>query len=129
MDAIENAAYVSVGRACGFASLAVFCVVFGLSYEPILAARAGAVLCLLLTAILAVYAHWAPRRPYKRTELWLILAKDKRPPAAVAQEIIGRTLHETYLWFAKQAALVALVFWAVSLMFQLFGITEFWSDV
>lgn len=129
MDAIENAAYISVGRACGFAGLAVFCLVFGLSYEPILAARTGAIMCLLLAVVLAIYAYRAPQRPYKRTELWLILAKDKRPPSDFAQEVIGRILHDTYLWFAKQAAVVAVVFWGVSLVFQLFGITEFWTDV
>jgi len=126
MDAIENAAYVSVGRACGFAGLAVFCVMFGLSFEPILAARAGAVLCLGLTVILALYAYYAPARPYKRTELWLILAKDQRPPAEFAQDVIGRTLRDTYAWFAKQTAIITAVLWVVSVVFRLLGITEFW---
>ncbi len=126
MDAIENAAYVSVGRACGFAGLAVFCIMFGLSFEPILAARAGAVLCLALTAILALYAYHAPARPYKRTELWLILAKDQRPPAAFAQDVIGRTLRDTYAWFAKQTGIITAVLWVVSVVFRLLGITEFW---
>ena len=41
MEAIENAAFISVGRACGFVGLAVFCIVFGLMYDPVFAARAG----------------------------------------------------------------------------------------
>lgn len=129
MDAIRNAAYVSVGRACGFAGLAVFCVMFGLSFEPILAARAGAVLCLMLAVVLSAYAYFAPTRSYKRTELWLILAKDQRPPKAFAQDVIGRALQETYAWFAKQAGLVAIILWAVSVLFQLLGITEFWVSL
>lgn len=129
MDAIENAAHVSVGRACGFAGLAVFCIMFGLSFEPILAARAGAILCMGLAVILSLYAYRAPTRPYKRTELWLILAKEQRPPAAFAQEVIGRALHDTYSWFAKQTAIIAAVLWVVSLLFRLLGITEFWTGL
>lgn len=128
MDAIENAAYVSVGRACGFAGLAIFCVVFGLSFDPVLAARTGAGLCLGLSLILAAYAYRAPTRPYKRTELWLILAKDKRPPAAYAQHIIGLALRDTYTWFARQTAIITLVFVAVSVLLQLFGVEEFWTS-
>ncbi|MDH3738924.1 MAG: hypothetical protein OER92_07000, partial [Alphaproteobacteria bacterium] len=109
MDAIENAAYISVGRACGFAGLAIFCVIFGLSFEPALAARAGGGLCVALALVLAVYAYRAPTRPYKRTELWLILAKDKRPPAIYAQRVIGNALRETYVWFSRQSAIIAIV--------------------
>ena len=129
MDAIENAASISVGRACGFAGLGIFCVVFGLSFEPVLATRTGAGLCLGLALILSGYAYWAPTRPYKRTELWLILAKDKRPPAAYAQHVIGIALRDTYIWFARQTAIISLVFVAVSVIFQLLGITEFWTSV
>ena len=71
MEAIENAAYISVGRACGFAALAIFCLMFGLSFDPPLAARTGGLLCLGLTVILGLYALRARSRPYKRTELWL----------------------------------------------------------
>lgn len=125
MDAIENAAYVSVGRACGFAGLAVFCLMFGLSFEPALAARTGGVVCLAVTLILAFYAYRARTRPYKRTELWLILPKDQRPPAGVAQRLIGEALRETYLWFAKQAAIISVVLLASSLALQMTGFA--WS--
>ena len=37
MEAIENAAFISIGQACGFAGLAVFCMVFGLMFDPVLA--------------------------------------------------------------------------------------------
>lgn len=119
MDQIENAAYVSVGRACGFAGLAVFCLMFGLSFDPALAARIGGAVCLVVTVVLACYAAMAPRRPYKRTEVWLILAKDDRPPADVAQKIIGQTLRQTYLWFARQSAVISLVLLVASLALQL----------
>ena len=128
MDAIENAAFVSVGRACGFAGLGLFCLMFGLSFEPPLAARAGGLVCLAITVVLAAYAAMARRRPYKRTELWLILAKDQRPPAAIAQQVIGQTLRITYLWFAQQTALMAIVLWFSALVLQYFEIGKGWAD-
>ncbi len=128
MDAIENAAFVSVGRACGFAGLAIFCLMFGLSFAPALAARTGGVLCLSVALILALYAFRAPRRPYKRTELWMILAKEKRPPSVFAQRVVGGALRETYVSFARQAALISLVLLTVSAVLQLAGVGQLWVD-
>jgi len=128
MNAIENAAYISVGRACGFAALAIFCVIFGMSFDPPLAARIGGVLCVALALVLAGYAWRAPTRPYKRTELWLILAKDKRPPAAYAQRVIGAVLRDTYIWFSRQSAVIAIVLLAVSGLLQVLGVTELWDE-
>ena len=122
MDAIENAAYVSVGRACGFAGLAIFCVIFGLSYEPALAARVGGELCLGVALILTFCAWRARRRPYKNTELWIIVDKDKRPPAAIAQQVVGVALREAYIWFAQSAAMIALVLLASAVVLQLAGV-------
>ena len=87
MEAIENAAIVSVGRASGFAALAIICIVMSLSYEPIVAARAGCILCLIFAAILFHYAMRAPSRPYRQTELWIILAKEDRPPKPDLSEV------------------------------------------
>lgn len=109
MDAIENAAYVSIGRACGFAGLGIFCVMFGLSFNPPYAAQVGGMMCLGTAAILCFRGWTARTRPYKKTELWIIIAKDKRPPAEIAQKVIGTALREAYLWFAQSAAIIALV--------------------
>ena len=116
MQAIEYAAYVSVGRGCGFAGLAVFCVMLGLSFEPVLATKTGGLLCLGVTAILLIRAFSARKRPYKRTELWLILPKAERPPEAIAQKVIGGALHDTYLVFAEKGAVFAIGLLAVSVL-------------
>ena len=121
MDAIENAAFVSVGRACGFAGLGIFCLIFGLSFQPVLAARTRGALCLALTLLLATYAFRARTRPYKRTELWLILARDQRPPATVAQKVVGEALRATYLWFAQQAATISMVLLVAAVVLKLMG--------
>lgn len=122
MKDIQNAAFVSVGRACGFAGLAVFCLMIGLAFDPALAARVGGALSLVLAIYLYICAWRARQRHYKRTETWLILPDDERPPASVAQRVIGGVLRETYLWFAKAAALVAILLLAASLVLQLTGI-------
>ncbi|MEM7636703.1 MAG: hypothetical protein AAF299_19210 [Pseudomonadota bacterium] len=107
---IENAAYVSVGRACGFAGLGIFCIVIGLSFDAGLAALVGSKLSIALSLILLVFAWRAPTRNYKRTETWLILKPGDRPQADVAQRLIGGALRTVYLWFAQQIAVVTIVF-------------------
>ena len=114
MDAIDNAAFVSVGRACGFVGLAVMCIMLGLSFEPTLAARAGGFLSLGFAVGLVAFAL--------RTELWLILAKEHRPPAPIAQIVIGRALRDAYFWFAKQVVTIAIVLLATSVGLQILGI-------
>lgn len=107
---VENAAYVSVGRACGFAGLGIFCIVAGLSFDAGLAAQVGGKLTMTLSLILLVMAWRAPTRNYKRTETWLILPPGDRPRADVAQRLIGGTLREVYLWFAQQVAVITIIF-------------------
>lgn len=119
MDAIEHAAIVTVGRACGFAGFGILLLMAGLSFDPGLATRTGGVLCLAVVVILAVCALRAPHHPYKRTQLWTLLAKDKRPPAAVAQQIVGRVLRMTYVAFAKHAAGLAAILLVASVLLDL----------
>jgi len=121
MEEIEKAAFVPVGRACGFAGFAVLLLMIGLSFEPVLAARVGCVICLGVAGILFAYAARARSRSYKRTEVWTILPREKRPPAAVAQRIIGQVLHETYLSFARQAAIVSVLLLAASVVLRFIG--------
>jgi len=107
MDAIENAAFVSVGRASGFAGLAIFTLMLGLSFDPPLATRTGGLIGLGVVVLLLLYGWRALSRPYLRTEAWIILPKDRRPPAGIAQRVIGRTLRETAYWFAGRAAVLS----------------------
>lgn len=123
MDAIETAAHISVGRASGFAGFAILCVMLVLSFEPALATRAGGLMGLGLAAILAVFGLFARIRAYQKTETWLILPEDRRPPAAIAQEVIGRTLRDTYFHFAEHAAIGSMVLLGVSLALRLLGWT------
>lgn len=125
MEAIENAAFVSVGRATAFAGLGIVCIMFGLAFDPVLATRTGGKLSLMVGLILAAYGWWARYRPYKRTEVWLILDKNQRPPAGIAQKVIAGALREAYLWFAQQAAIIALVLLATALGLKMMGLTGY----
>ena len=121
MDAIKEASDLSIRRACGFGLLAIWTTMVGLSYEPLLAVRVGAVLMTIMGAVLLIRAWGAGRRPYKRTEVWLILNKTHNLPEARAQQVFGNILRERYLWHATAAGWVALVLWGVGIFLALFG--------
>lgn len=69
--------------------------------------RAGGILTLITSLVLLIRGLQAPNRPYKRTEVWLMLQPEDRPQAALAQTLIGETLKHTYLTFAFHSALIA----------------------
>ena len=125
MDAIQRAAFLSVGMASGYATLAIFCVVFGFMFEPPLAAVIGGVLSLMLAAALYIYGRCARTRPYDKTQLWVMLEKDKRPPGNVAQQLVSGVLVETASWFAKRALIFGGIFLAASILFRLIGFETF----
>ena len=80
VDDIRRIAYETVLRACGFGSLAIFCVMVGLSFNPRVAFQSGGFLTMLMTLILVLKAYEARTKPYRRTEMWLYLPKEQRPP-------------------------------------------------
>jgi hypothetical protein len=121
MEEMRRAAFESVARACGFASLGIFCLMFGLSFEPRLAFKAGGFLAVLTALILIYKAHEALTKNYRKTEMWLCLPKTSRPPAAQAQRLSATVLRETYLRFALWASAIAACLWAVALAFALAG--------
>ena len=79
MENMRRIAYEIVLRACGFGSLAIFCVMIGMSFEPTLAFKAGGFLTTLMSAILILKAYEARTKNYRKTELWLYLPKEQRP--------------------------------------------------
>lgn len=121
MEQIRLLAYETVLRACGFGSLAIFCVMVGLSFNARAAFQAGGFLTVLMTLILIYKAWEAPARSHRRTELWLYLPKDQRPPDHVAQWAVATALRETYLTFACWTALIAVVMWTLALLFAFVG--------
>lgn len=100
LDRIEMLATRSVARGCGFAMLAIGTMMAGLSYQPALALEMGGVFSLVVTLVLLVCAARAPSKPYRETELWVMLEPGERPPSTIAQGIVSRQLKSAYLNFA-----------------------------
>src|SRR5262245_26304939 len=127
MEHMRRIAYETVLRACGFASLAIFCVMIGLSFHPRAAFQAGGFLTTMMALVLIFKAREALTKPYRRTEMWLYLPKELRPPESYAQWASSTVLRETYLRFAFWTSGIAIAMWILALLFFLLGIgpTEF----
>jgi hypothetical protein len=121
MEQMREVAFATVLRACGFGSLAIFCVMIGLSFEPRAAFQAGGFLTTIMAVILIFKAREALTKPYRRTEMWLYLSEDVRPPEAYAQWASSTVLRETSLIFAKWTSVVAIVMWVLALLFSVIG--------
>lgn len=122
MEEMRRVAYETVLRACGFASLAIFCVMIGLSFLPRSAFQAGGFLSMVMTLVLLLKAREARTKDHRRTEMWLYLSKESRPPQASAQRTVSGLMRETYLLFARWTALISVVMWTIALFFSLFGL-------
>lgn len=120
LEHIESAAMLSVTRGCGFAALAVFCLMFGFSYDFALSFKVGGVLMLATCGFLLVKAQRALTRPYRSTETWIMLPPDKRPVAATAQKLIGGVLRAVFLRFAAWTAGMAVLFLTLAVFFMIF---------
>ena len=118
----RRVAYEIVLRACGFGSLTIFCIMIGLSFLPRSAFQAGGVLSMMMTLVLVLKAREARTKDHRRTEMWLYLPKESRPPQAYAQRTISTVMRETYLLFARWTAIVSIVMWAIALFFSIIGL-------
>ena len=67
-------------------------------------------------------AREALTKDYRRTEMWLYLEKDFRPPEAYAQWASATVLRETYLTFALWTSAIAIAMWVIALLFSLIGL-------
>ena len=122
MENLRRIAYETVLRACGFASLAIFCVMIGLSFLPRMAFQTGGFLTMAMTAILVYKAAEARTKDHRRTEMWLYLSKDLRPAKNFAQPAISSIMRETYYTFARWTAIVSIVMWSIALAFSIAGL-------
>jgi len=122
VEDMRRIAYETALRACGFASLAIFCIMIGMSFMPKLAFQAGGFLTTVMTAVLVLKAFEARTKDYRKTEMWLYLTKDQRPPAIYAQWASATVLRETYLTFALWTSAISIVLWVIALVFGLFGL-------
>lgn len=124
MDNLRRAAFVSVGRACGFGGLAIFCFVAGMSFNPVLATRTGGILTLIMVLLL-LFKHYRLRfQDHRKTELWLMLDRKQRPPEAFARRVACSALSDAYLWFARSTAAVSIVFFVAAIGLNVAGLNR-----
>jgi hypothetical protein len=121
MEELRKAAFISVSRACGFGMLAIICVMVGMSFEPRSAFQAGGILTLMMTFILILKARYALTQNHRRTEMWLILPEDFRPPEKYAHWAASTVLRDAYFTFAMYTAGISIVMWVVALFVGLLG--------
>lgn len=116
---MRRVAFQTVQRACLFGALAIFCLMVGTSYEPRLAFQTGGVLTAVMVGILLYKAREARTKNYRKTEMWLCLRKEFRPPEAFAQKVSSAVLRDTYLTFAMWTSAIAAAMWAIVLALSL----------
>lgn len=121
MEQMRRIAYETVLRACLFGSLAIFCVMIGMSFEPRIAFQAGGTLTTFMALILIYKAREALTKDYRKTEMWLYLPKDFRPPEAYAQWASATVLRDTYLTFALWTSAISISMWIIALLFSFAG--------
>ena len=115
---MRRAAFESVSRGCGFGFLAIACFMMGMS-DPRTIFQTGGVLTLIMVVVLLVKARYALTQDYKRTEMWLMLPKDYRPPERYAQWAASTVLRDAYFTFAKYTAFTSIVMWVIAVIFGL----------
>lgn len=118
MEYLRQTAMASVGRACAFAGLAIGCVMVGLSFDPPQMLRAGGILTLLLALALCAKAWIAAKQDYRGTETWMMLPREHKPPAEIAQMAISSVLREIYFRFARFAVGISASLWLVAVGLQ-----------
>ncbi|MCZ8271804.1 hypothetical protein [Rhabdaerophilum sp.] len=106
---IRRYAQLSIARGCGFGALAIATVMVGSASNLSLFLRSGGFATLLMCFILLIMAARADHVPVKRTEVWIMLPKESRPPVEVAAPLIARARKDYLLRFAYVAAIVASV--------------------
>lgn len=121
MEQMRRVAFEVVLRACSFGTLAIFCVMIGMSFEPRAAFQAGGFLTTLMAVVLIMKARSALTQDFRKTEMWLYLRDDFKPAEAYAQWASATVLRDTYLTFALWTSAIAIVMWAIALLFSLAG--------
>lgn len=119
VETIRIYADFSIRRGCGFALLGVSCFMFAFAFDMRQAFHVGAILVAMIAIALWLKGLRAPRKPYFRTELWIMLPQRPHMAKPELQRLIGGVLAERFWWHAKAAAAIAAALVAVALLIWL----------
>jgi hypothetical protein len=129
MEKIREVAVFCIGRAVMFGSLAITCVMVGFSFNPVSAFRAGAMLTLLMAAILIWKAYAAVRQNPKSTEVWMYLDDKARPANEHSRFVFATIMRDVYGRFGQASLAVACLFFAISMIFVMFGFKAYQPEI
>jgi hypothetical protein len=121
VERIKSYADLSIRRGCAFALLGIGTFMVGMSSDAVLAFRSGAIMASIVLAALLLKGMRAPKRSYKKTEVWILMDKSHGLPEPRAQQVFGTILRERYFWYAEIAAMTALGLWIVAFGLRAFG--------
>ncbi|KAA5602858.1 hypothetical protein [Blastochloris sulfoviridis] len=121
MDELRKLAFFTVAKGAAFGLLAIFCVMVGFSYLPRLALQAGGAMSLAMSMILLAKAWNISSANYRKTEMWLLLPQERRPPEPHARWAVTTVLRDAYTVFAMRAAGLASCLLAGALVLRLGG--------
>ena len=121
MSPVQHHAFVVVGRACGFAGLGIMTMMVGLSYDPLLCARSGAILASMMYVVLRYRAMRAYRIDPRRSEVWMLLDAAERPPGELAPRLIRDAYRRALLRYAGFTLAAASGLWAVAVALRLWA--------
>jgi len=120
MDSLTVAADLSIRRACGFAGLAIACVMLALTFDLALALRIGGDMVGLLCLGLLFAAWRAPRRDLRHSEVWSLLpetadaARLRQGTRDERQTLLSAVLRARLMWHAERIGAVAVGLWAAA---------------
>ncbi len=121
LDRIRELADISIRRGCGFGLIAIGTASVGVSFDAFVAVKLAAICATAMVAILFIKAMQAPTRPYKHTEVWIMLERRHGLPEQRAQQVFGNILRERYMWHATVTATGAGILWLAAVALMLFG--------
>jgi hypothetical protein len=113
-DLIRRLADLSIARGCGFAALAVACIMISLAGNIGSVFRAGGIGCLLTAMALILKAHYASPETFKQTEVWIMLDKRERPAEDLAAQWITEARRLALLTWANRMAWASAVMLAAA---------------
>ncbi|KGF70192.1 hypothetical protein LL06_06545 [Hoeflea sp. BAL378] len=120
MDRINTLARLSVLRAGAFACLAILMMMMGTAHDPALSMKCGAGGMLAISAIMLVVGkNYHKRKRIEDTEVWIMLAKEERPPAGIARPLIINAMRLELLEKSAWSAMGAITLLAVSVTLRL----------
>ncbi|MCK6452038.1 MAG: hypothetical protein L6R19_14470 [Alphaproteobacteria bacterium] len=121
LDRIRELADISIRRGCGFGLIAIGTASVGASFDAFVAVKLAAICASAMVAILFIKAMQAPTRPYRHTEVWIMLERRHGLPEQRAQQVFGSILRERYMWHATVTATGAGILWFATIALVLFG--------